>query len=488
MRLKSNNRLNWILILSHLILFGVTFASATLFAQDKKEVKKATPEEYYQMMKVFADTFEQIERNYVKEVDRRELMEAAIAGMLLKLDRYSSYISPKELARFNQSVEQEFGGIGIQVQVDPKTRLLVVTSPMPGTPAYKGGVLAGDVIMEIEGKSAVGFTIDDAIKMIKGKAGGVVNLGVRHVGEEKIHTIRLVREIIRVSTVLGDHYNDDAKWNYFVDEKNKIGYIRLTHFSRHTAEELQKAIKVLQKEKMKGLILDLRFNPGGLLSQAITISDMFIPKGKIVSTKGRNTPERTWNAKETGTLPQFPMTVLVNHYSASASEIVSACLQDHKRAVVIGERSWGKGSVQNVIELEGGSSALKLTTASYHRPSGKNIHRFPKAKKTDEWGVMPNKGFKIPFTLDEWKKYLIYRREKDIVGKKTPPKTGFKDKHVEKAREYLLQQLNVKKAAAQVVPTRKKATQKAAVMKNSPLQKLKTRADIINRLTQKRSA
>ena len=484
MSFKRRNRQSLILIVSHLILFAVTFASATLFAQEKK---KATAEEYHQMMKVFADSFEQIERNYVKEIDRRELMEAAIAGMLLKLDRYSSYISPKDLARFNQSVEQEFGGIGIQVQVDPTTNRLTVTSPMPGTPAYKAGVKAGDVIMEIEGKSTVGFTIDDAVKLIKGKAGGVVNIAVRHVGEKNDVKIRLIREIIRVSTVLGDHYNKDAQWEFMIDDKNKIGYIRLTHFSRHSAEELNKAIKQLQKSGMKGLVLDLRFNPGGLLSQAIQICDMFIDKGKIVSTKGRNTPERTWNATANGTLPQFPVAILVNHYSASASEILSACLQDHKRAVVIGERSWGKGSVQDVIKLEDGGSALKLTVASYHRPSGKNIHRFPKAKKADEWGVMPNEGYKIPFKIPEWKKYLDYRRDRDVVSK-TPPKTDFKDRHVEKAKLYLLKQLVGKKAASHQPALKTKPVQKADSKKLSPAESLKIRADIIKLLLNKRAA
>ena len=175
------------------------------------------------------------------------------------------------------------------------------------------------------------------------------------------------------------------------------------------------ALGKLKKAGMKSLILDLRFNPGGLLSQAIAIVDMFVDKGRIVSTKGKNTPERVWDATESGTYKDFPMAVLVNRYSASASEIVSAALQDHKRATVIGERSWGKGSVQNVIEIKGAASALKLTTASYHRPSGKNIHRFPKAKTTDEWGVMPNDGFRIRLGLSEMQRYLDYRRDRSSL-------------------------------------------------------------------------
>jgi carboxyl-terminal processing protease len=176
----------------------------------------------------------------------------------------------------------------------------------------------------------------------------------------------------------------------------------------------------LQKTGLKGLILDLRFNPGGLLNSAIEVSDLFISSGRIVSTKGRNTPERVWDAQKEGTFEGFPMAILVNHYSASASEILSACLQDHERAVVIGERTWGKGSVQNVIELEGGKSALKLTTASYHRPSGKNIHRFPDSKDSDEWGVLPDSGYDLKLTNSQTERMVRDRRERDkLVGKHT---------------------------------------------------------------------
>jgi carboxyl-terminal processing protease len=219
-----------------------------------------------------------------------------------------------------------------------------------------------------------------------------------------------------------------------LDKKDKIGYVRLTHFSRHSSIELEKAINQLLEEGMQGLVLDLRFDPGGLFSQATEIADMFVEGGTIVSTKGRNTTERTWEAKKEGTFPNFPMAVIVNHYSASASEIVAACLQDHHRAVIVGERSWGKGSVQNVIELEGGASALKLTTASYHRPSGKNIHRFPGASESDAWGVMPDPGYEVKFTPRETREYIdSYRRERDILSKNGPPASDFKDRQLDKA-------------------------------------------------------
>ena len=404
-------------------------------------------DEYHELMKTFVDTFDQIERSYVTDVNRRELLEAAIKGMLGELDQYSSYISPDELTRFNQTVEQEFGGIGIQVTIDERTKRLTVMTPLPGTPAYKAGIKAGDVIMEIEGKSTEGFTIDDAVKALKGNAGEPVNIGVLHAGSDKIEQVRLVREIIQVATVLGDRYTESGDWNFFLDEANKIAYVRLTHFSRHSTEELQKALETLQKKGMKALVLDLRFNPGGLLSQATEIADLFLESGKIVSTKGRNTPERTWEAREEGTFKSFPMAVLVNRYSASASEIVSAALQDHKRAVVIGERTWGKGSVQNVIELQDGQSALKLTTASYHRPSGKNIHKLPDAKETDEWGVKPDDEYEVKLSLEEMQKYLEYRRDRDVLSGNGPPKSDFEDKQLARAVKHLREKLGGSEAA-----------------------------------------
>jgi carboxyl-terminal processing protease len=222
-----------------------------------------------------------------------------------------------------------------------------------------------------------------------------------------------------------------------LDDKKKIGYIRLTQFGRQSADELTTALEDLKKRKLKGLVLDLRFNPGGLLSQAVRISDMFIDKGVIVSTEGKNSRKREWRATRGGTFKDFPLVILVNRYSASASEIVSACLQDHDRAIVVGERSWGKGSVQNVIELESGASALKLTTAGYMRPSGKNIHRFPDSKPTDEWGVHPNEGNKIRFSSEEMIKYDRFRRKRDVLSDKGPPERDFDDRQLTKALEIL---------------------------------------------------
>lgn len=408
-------------------------------------VSAAEDEDYYELMKLFADTFEQIDRNYVKEVDRRELVEAAMRGMLNKLDPYSSYFDNSELKEFNEQVEQEFGGIGIQVGLDPAGRQLMVLAPIPGTPAYKAGIKAGDRIVEIDGKPTNEFgegkEMDTAIKMMRGVPGSSVKVSVLHPGNEKPELLELERAVIKTPTVLGDHFDAKGDPSYLIEGTDKVGYIRLTHFSRNSAIEVEEALETLKKEGMKALVLDLRFNPGGLLSAATAIADLFIEDGVIVSTKGRNTDEQVATATKDGTFTGFPMVVLVNRYSASASEIVSACLQDHKRAIVVGERTWGKGSVQNVIELEGGASALKLTTASYHRPSGKNIHRFPNSKETDEWGVMPDEGYDVKFSPEEMEQYLNYRRQRDLRVESKEKPVEFEDKQLAKGLDWLKAEL-----------------------------------------------
>jgi carboxyl-terminal processing protease len=370
-------------------------------------------DEYYDLFRSLADTVDQVERNYVQEVDRRELMEAAIKGVLSKLDPYSNYISPGEFSGFKTSVESQFGGIGIQITIDDGQ--LKVLSPLVGTPAYRAGIQAGDRIIKVEGEPSKGIDVDEAVRRLKGEAGTTVTFTVLHAIDNSEETVTLKREVIHVDTVMGDRRKPNDEWNFMLDDDKRIGYIRLTAFSRDTAGDLRKALEDLAGRNLRGLILDLRFNPGGLLSSAVDVSDLFLSSGKIVSTKGRSVPEHTWEAKKEGTFEGFPMVVLVNRYSASASEIVSAALQDHNRAVNIGERTWGKGSVKNVIELESGKSALKLTTASYQRPNGHNIHRFPNAKETDEWGVKPNDGYMIRLSDRELGRLVQYRRERDIL-------------------------------------------------------------------------
>jgi carboxyl-terminal processing protease len=375
--------------------------------------RKTRVEDDYELYQIFADTLDQVERNYVKDISRRELMEAAIQGVLNKLDPYSNYISPDDIGRFKSTVESQFGGIGIQITVDAGK--LKVLSPLVGSPAYRAGVQSGDTIAEIEGLPTGDMTLEEAVRKLKGEVGTTVTVTLVHAGQSEPKKVTLTREIVHLETVMGDTHSADDHWDYMLDPVEKIGYIRVSTFSRDTVDELRKVLEKLKADGMRGLVLDLRFNPGGLLTAAIEMADLFISAGKIVSTEGRNSEARVWEAHAEGTFEGFPMAVLVNHFSASSSEIVAACLQDHGRAIIVGERTWGKGSVQNVIELEGGRSALKLTTASYLRPSGKNIHRFPDAKESDEWGVVPNEGYDVKLRQSELRDLVASRRLRDIL-------------------------------------------------------------------------
>ena len=392
--------------------------------------------ERYELMKLFVESFQQIESNYVSEVDRRELMEAAIQGMIRHLDQYSNYIPPAVTDQFNQAVDQKFGGIG--VHVDIRGDRLVVMSPLPGSPASQAGLRSGDVILEVNGTSLDGVAGPDAIKMIQGPAGRPVTLKILHVGEgQEPMEVTIVREIIQIPTVHGYRLSDDKQWNFMYSDEDKIGYVHVTHFSLHTTEELQNTVQQLLDQGMLGLVVDLRSNPGGLLDVAIEICDLFLSKGNIVSVRGRSVTDRSWDASLADTFPDFPMAVLVNRFSASASEVVSAALQDNKRAVVVGERTWGKGSVQNIIRLEDGHSQLKLTMASYHRPSGVNIHRIKGAKPEDDWGVTPDEGQLLRYDDEQFYRWNGTMRRRQLFREEDSSEAGdgeaFTDSQLEAA-------------------------------------------------------
>ncbi len=379
----------------------------------QEQTPTAEDEEFYELLELFADTLDQVERNYVEKVSRRELMEAAIQGVLEKLDQYSDYIPPDELASFRSEIENEFGGLGIRVgKVDGQ---LTIITPLPNTPAYRAGLRAGDRIVAIDGESTEKIELGQAVDRMKGRVGTAVDLTIRRSDDEPVELVRLTREQVHLETVLGLARDAGDGWDYWLDPKAHIAYVRITSFGRQTPEDLRRVLQDLRGKPLQGLVLDLRFNPGGLLTSAIEIADLFLDKGTIVSTEGRNAQRRSWFAHAEGTIDDVPMAVLVNRYSASASEIVAASLQDHQRATIIGERTWGKGSVQNVIELEGGRSALKLTTAGYQRPSGRNIHRTPDATDDDPWGVIPDAGFRIRLNPVETQRLLRLQQDRDII-------------------------------------------------------------------------
>jgi len=395
------------------IASGFLLASIIAFGVWSKTDAARPKDELLELYGQFVDAVEKVEANYVRPVDRKELLESALNGMLQNLDQHSNYINTSGWKAFRRQIEGSFGGVGIQVGLDNAGRLKVI-APLVGSPAYEAGIMPDDVILEIEGQNTEGWTLDKSTEVMQGRPGTPVKVKVRH-RDGETDELTITRAIIEVPTILADKRKPDDSWDFMLDPAAKIGYVRMSSFAQKTTQELRAALDQLKKEGMKGLILDLRNNPGGLLPAAVDISNMFVPEGKIVSTRGRNTVERVFEADKSKVLTNVPMVVLVNGNSASASEIVSACLQDHKRATIVGTRSYGKGSVQNIVEMEDGQGVLKLTVATYWRPSGKNIHRFRNARATDEWGVSPSPDMEVKLTDKETLDWLMGRRERDLV-------------------------------------------------------------------------
>lgn len=362
----------------------------------------------YDLFSPLVNIHRQVRENYVKEVDDAELLEGAIEGMLSALDPFSNYITEEDLREFDKHTRGEFGGVGIQIGLEEK--VLTVISPLEDTPAFEAGVMAGDKIVGIEGESTEGISLQDAVEKLTGTPGTKVEIKVLHL-DGKLEDITITRAIIKIQSIKGwSRLSEEGGWNYIIDEENQIAYIRVTSFMDRTVSDLEEAIEQSQQQGMKALILDLRFNPGGLLKVAIEMCDMFLSSGRIVSTKGRTSNSISEaDASNAGTLPFFPMVVLINQFSASASEIVSGALRDNDRAWTVGVRTFGKGSVQNVISLRDGS-ALKLTTAYYYLPSGRNLHR---EKDAEEWGVDPD--FEVDLTTEEMTDLLLARRGADVI-------------------------------------------------------------------------
>jgi carboxyl-terminal processing protease len=365
----------------------------------------------------FAEVLELIDRHYVEPVDEQKLFEGALDGVVGKLDEYSAFLPRSEAPQFQQVLDQQYGGIGIEVTFNVPDKQLTVMTPMFGTPAYKAGVRAGDKIVAIDGHATINRPMNEVVRWLKGKPGDPVEIEVRREGHDEPIRFKLVRAKIRVDSVLGDLREPDGSWNFFLPGENKIGYVRITAFGESTVEEFTAALEWLTDQDCRGLIIDLRDNPGGLLQGAEQVCDLFLPRGAaIVSTRGRDAEvHEEAVASGAGPYQSLPLVVLVNDKSASAAEIVAACLQDHSRAAIVGQRTWGKGTVQNVIPLEGGRSLLKLTIASYWRPSGKNIHRLQSSTDEDEWGVKADPDCEVKLDKQQAVDVLEKRHQRDVV-------------------------------------------------------------------------
>ena len=321
----------------------------------------AAKTETYNQLNLFADVFERIRSQYVKDVDDEELIEAAINGMLTSLDPHSTYLNSKRYENMRVQTTGEFGGLGIEVTMDKG--VILVVSPMDDTPAERAGVQAGDYITKIDGEQINGLTLTEAVDKMRGKVGTDIDITIVREGESDVIEVTLTRAIIEVKSVR--HRIED-----------EIGYIRISSFTEKTTSGLREALDAIKEElgeNMQGIVLDLRNNPGGLLDQAIAVSDTFLDRGEIVSTRTRNDKNiQRYNSRNGDSIDTKSLVVLINGGSASASEIVAGALQDHRRAVVIGTKSFGKGSVQTVMPLRS-DGAMRLTTARYYTPSGRSI-------------------------------------------------------------------------------------------------------------------
>jgi carboxyl-terminal processing protease len=331
-----------------LLIFTPIFISA----EEDKDV--------YKYLNLFGEAFEKIKNNYVEPIDSKDLIESAIEGMLTSLDPHSSYLNNKELKELRVQTKGEFGGLGIEVTLE--NGFVKVIAPIDDTPAYKAGIKSGDLITHLDDEPVLGMTLSEAVSIMRGKVGSKIKLTVRRNENEKVD-INIIRAIIQLKSVKSRI-------------ENNIGYIRVSSFNQKVDKQIIDSISSFKKKNsLIGYVLDLRNNPGGLLDQAVNVTDIFLERGEIVSTKGRNGKRGSrYNAVKKDLTDGLPLVVLINQGSASASEIVAGALQDHKRAIIMGTKSFGKGSVQTIIP-SGEDVAIKLTTAKYYTPSGRSIQQ-----------------------------------------------------------------------------------------------------------------
>ncbi len=360
---------------------------------------------------LLVDIRHELVSEYVEEPDQDLLVESAIFGMIESLeDPYTVYFPQEELESFEKQVLGTFSGIGAEIDIHDD-RLRIVT-PLEDSPAWRSGVMAGDIVLEIEGASTEGIKITEAVDKLTGEEGTDVTILVRHEsGEEELITI--TRAIINIQTVRGFRRGMNQHYDFMMDHDNRIGYIRLTQFTESTVDTLHDALEALISQDVRGLVLDVRYNGGGLLDAAVRISDMFLEGGHtIVSVKGRQVEEQVYSSTDQTLLPEVPLVILANEASASASEIVTGAIAENGRGLFVGTRTFGKGSVQQVRKLEGGQGAIKMTNAYYYLPTGRNIHR---KKDAEVWGVDPSEGSYVPMDYDERTEMIKIRRESDKV-------------------------------------------------------------------------
>lgn len=376
-----------------------------------------------------------VKEGFVEEVDDRDMLEGAIHGMLESLnDPYTEFVPAQDTAEFSKNLTGAYVGIGAEVGL--REGWFTILSPLDDSPAWKAGVMANDRVVAIDGRSTEGLSVDECIGMLMGEPGTDVTISVVR-GDGETLDITITRRPIRVRPVRGFARADagEGAWRFLLDPDHAVAYVRLSQFTPDCARQVRDAIDQASDEAgrtLGGLILDLRFNPGGVMEEAVAIADMFLAEGEIVSTHARAGTVHTEHARREGTLPEFPVVVLVNEHSASASEIVAGALGDHGRAVVLGTRTFGKGLVQTVRPLSSGAGILKMTQQRYALPSGRVIQRTDDASV---WGVDPTPGFYLPLTDEQTAEMLTARREQEIIAHRDTPDRADADAVVEQLKD-----------------------------------------------------
>ncbi len=370
-----------------------------------------------------------IDRWSLQQPPDQALFEGAMRGMIDVLrksgDEHSGFVDEQQHDGFREDLTQEFGGVGVRIRLLGEPALpTIVGPPEPGTPAFHADIRSGDSIVAIDGRGTADLGMDDILRSMRGPIGKAVTLSVLHEGDTKPEEIQLTRALITVESIYGDLRDEQGKWSYRLASDPSIGYVRITKFGDKTVAELTQVLADLtaphREEPIEALIIDVRDNYGGALDAAVAISDLFLRAGQtIVTTRGRDQVTRDRFASTgNGGHTELPLAVLINHNSASASEILAACLQDYGRAVVIGQRTYGKGTVQRLMRIESGRSLLKLTSATYWRPSEQNIHRMPGDTEAETWGVRPNTGFEVKLDEEHYLQWRKYRSRRDLLGEK----------------------------------------------------------------------
>jgi carboxyl-terminal processing protease len=388
----------------------LSFGTASATAGDDKVSQPKAAGKDGTALKKLAEVQQKLRELYVAPLDEKQLAESALKGLLRGLkDPYVDYLPPAERTQLENQLKARLSGIGAQLRLVDQH--LTVLTPLEDSPALKAGLRPGDRIEAIDGKPAQGLEMADAIKRILGPAGTQVKLKIVH-PEGVVEEVAITRADIQVPSLRGFRRGEDGRWVYYLDPEHKVAYVQVLQFSGRTAAELREALQALQKKGLRGLILDLRSCPGGLLAQAVNVCKLFLKEGTILTTRGAGKQETIWKANGKDSLGDFPVVVLINEQTASAAEIVAGALGDHKRAILLGTRTYGKGSVQAIAQLADGG-ALKVTTAFHYLPSGRNIQKRPGAKS---WGVDPSDGFYIPLTRQQTEALQRDQQKRAILG------------------------------------------------------------------------